>query len=143
LDSPRFEPIPGTEGAMVPFWSPDSRSLGYFDMAHSKMMKIELSSLSGPGNPETICESGVGGATWNRDNVIVFGSGPGRALYRVSARGGEPTALTKLDEARMEKSHLWPYFLPDGRHFLYTIVSKTRRNGGIFVGSLDSPIRKQ
>jgi Tol biopolymer transport system component len=139
LDSSNLEPIPGTEGALVPFWSPDSRYLGYFG---SKMMKIDLSSPSGPGRPEAICDSGLGGATWSRDNVIVFG-GLGRALSRVSASGGKPEALTKLDSTRMETSHMWPYFLPDGRHFLYTIVSKISTNSGIFVGSLDSPIRKQ
>jgi Tol biopolymer transport system component len=143
LGSSSLEPIPGTEGAMVPFWSPDGRYLGYFDLGRNKVMKVDLASPSAPGSPETICDSAVGGATWNRDNVIVFGSGLGRGIYRVSARGGEPAALTKLDSTRMEKSHLWPYFLPDGRHFLYTIVSKSRANSGIFVGSLDSPGRKQ
>jgi hypothetical protein len=109
LDALAPRPLAGTEGAAIPFWSPDSRFLGFF--ADGKVKKIEVSG----GLPITLCAlggPGVGG-TWNRDGVIVFGPGGARALQKVSASGGEPTAATTL--AAGEVGHLRPTFLPDGR----------------------------
>ena len=135
LDSLTAQPLPGTEDAGNPFWSPDSRFIGFF-VAASKLKKIEFTG----GPAQTLADvRGSAGGTWNRDGVIVFG-GPG--LYRVSATGGTPTPLTTLDESRKETSHVWPYFLPDGRHFLYLARSVQRENTGVFVGALDSKERK-
>lgn len=83
--------------------------------------------------------NGIGG-TWNRDGVIVFSSNG--LLFRVSAAGGVPVQITQLDQSRQEISHRHPFFLPDGKHFLYVAVSSKTENSGIYVGSLDSKERK-
>ncbi len=136
LDSLSAQALPGTEGASsasTPFWSPDSRFIGFF--AGGKLKKVEVSG----GPPQTLCDVGPGrGGTWNRDGVIVFATGAANPLYRVPAGGGEPTPVTTLDQSRFETSHRWPFFLPDGRHFLYFVRSNQTESGGIYVGSLDT-----
>ncbi len=138
LDSLAAQALSGTEDASNPFWSPDSRFIAFF--AQGRLKKIEVSG----GPPQTLCNTPSGfGGTWNQDGVIVFGGGSGLidVLYRVSATGGVATPLTKLDQSRQEMGHRWPYFLPDGRHFLYVADSARRGNEGSFViyaRSLDS-----
>ncbi len=135
LDSLTALALPGTEGtsnADALFWSPDSRFIGF--SAGGKLKKIDASG----GPPQTLCDMvGFRGGTWSRDGVIVFAPGSGN-LYQVSAAGGEPLPVTTLDQSRFETTHRWPYFLPDGRHFLYFVRSSQVENGGVFVGSLDS-----
>ena len=136
LDSLSAQALPGTEGSQGVssiFWSSDSRFIGFF--AQGKLKKIDASG----GPPQTLCDAqNSRGGTWNRDGVIVFApDGPG-PLYRVSAAGGEPTPVTELDQSRFERAHRWPYFLPDGRHFLYFVSSSQAESGGIYVGSLES-----
>jgi Tol biopolymer transport system component len=127
LDAPAAQPLPGTEGAIHPFWSPDSRYIGFF--ATSKLKTIDTAG----GPPVTLSDAPVGrGGTWNRDGVIVFasGSGPsvgiGAALSRVSSSGGTATALN------LDVPGRWPWFLPDGIHFLYSTPTNIR------LGALDS-----
>jgi Tol biopolymer transport system component len=130
LDSLTPQPLPETDGANYPFWSPDSRFIGFF--AGGKLKKIDASG----GPPQPLCDAPMGrGGTWNRDGVIVFAPGFASALYRVSAAGGEAAPLTTLDQAS-ESSHRWPQFLPDGSHFLY--LSRQGDRTGIYLGSLDS-----
>jgi len=137
LDSTTAQPLPGTDEADDPFWSPDSRSIGFF--AGGKLKKIGASG----GPAQTLCNSrGPRGATWNRDGVIVFVPSFNEALYQVSAAGGEPTPVTTLDKSRMETSHRWPHFLPDGHHFLYT-VNGGSESRGIYVGSLDGKEKRR
>jgi Tol biopolymer transport system component len=136
LDSLSAQPLPGTEGVVhAPsiFWSPDSSSIGFFTAG--KLLKVEASGSP----PQTICDlpSSTRGATWSRDGVIVFGLLDG-GLYRVSAAGGQPTALTTLDQSRFENSHRWPYFLPDGKRFLYVVRSNQAEGGELYIGSLGS-----
>jgi Tol biopolymer transport system component len=129
FDSLTTQPLQETDGAARPFWSPDSRFIGFF--AGGKLKKIDVSG----GAPQTLCDAPFGqGGTWNRDGVIVFAPRWGSPLYRVSAAGGEAAPVTTLDQSR-ESSHGWPQFLPDGRHFLYLSIQEKR---GIYVGSLDS-----
>jgi len=141
LDGAMPQPLAGTEGASFPFWSPDSRSIGFF--ADGKLKKIAASG----GPPQTLCEASDGrGGTWNRDEIIVFSPAPVSPLYRVSASGGAATSVTQLDQSRRETTHRWPHFLPDGRHFLY-FVRNTLPGGpsdqiGLYVGSLDSNEQK-
>ncbi len=118
LDSFAAQPLTGTEGAFYPFWSPDSRSIAFF--AGGKLKKIELGSR----NVETICdaENSGGGGTWNRDGVILFAPGVEGGLTRVSTAGGPLTPVTQLDPAHGETNHLWPHFLPDGRHYVFELV---------------------
>ena len=133
LDSLTAQPLAGTDGAAAPFWSPDSRFIGFF--SGGKLKKID--STGGPA--QTLCDApqGAGGA-WSRDNVIVFAPNYEDALYRVPAAGGAPARVTVLDASRKETAHVRPQFLPDGRHFIYLTTSAQRENRGIYVGSLDS-----
>ncbi len=137
LDSLRAEPLPGTDGATYPFWSPDNRSVGFF--AGAKLKKIELAG----GPPFTICDASDGrGGTWNRAGDIVFTPSVNAALFRVSASGGSAIPVTTLDLSKHELSHRWPFFLPDGRHFLYLAGSVftpvANPTNTIVVGSLDA-----
>jgi Tol biopolymer transport system component len=129
LDSLTPRPLPGTEGATSPFWSPDSRFIGYF--SQGVLNKIDASG----GSPQPLCKADGLGGTWNRQGVILFGH-MWDAIYRVPDTGGDPTPLTRLDPARKEVGHRWPSFLPDGRHFLYQ--ARDPGQGVIAVGSLDS-----
>ena len=141
LDSLSAQALPGTENALMqshPFWSPDSRFIGFF--AGGKLKKIDASG----GPPQTLCDvGGPRGGTWNRDGVIVFAPVPFGPLYKVSAAGGEPTPVTALDQSDLETAHRWPYFLPDGRHFLYFVRSSRDGSEGIYVGSLDAKETKR
>jgi eukaryotic-like serine/threonine-protein kinase len=135
LDTLAAKGLVGTERGGSPFWSPDSRSLGFF--ADGKLKKIDIVG----GSPVTLCDAapGISGA-WSRDNVIVFSPGPGTALQKVSASGGAPTAATVNQEG--EAGHARPFFLPDGRHFLYRAISgDLASRGPVFIGSLDSTER--
>ena len=127
----------GTEEASFPFWSPDSRFIGFF--AGGKLKKIEASG----GPPQTLCDAAAGrGGAWNDKGTIVFCPAGGTfALSRVSAAGGQPVVITKLDSSRNETSHRWPYFLPDGEHFLFatrTTAGAASEGDAIFLGSLDT-----
>jgi eukaryotic-like serine/threonine-protein kinase len=135
LDSLESQLLPGTEDASGPFWSPDSRFIG-FSVA-GKLRKLVASG----GAVQTVIESpSLGGrgvsAAWNTEGVIIFGGRGG--LSRVSEAGGAATALTVLDTSRGEVQHVAPNFLPDGRHFLYLRASTVAENSGIYLGSLDA-----
>jgi len=132
LDTLEARALPGTDDADTPFWSPDSKLVGFF--SHSKLKKVDPNG----GQPEVICDAGAdpGGATWNREGVIVFAPNFEGVLYRVAASGGQPVAITEAYKAYDETNHIWPEFLPDGRHFLFLVYGKG--DEGIHVGSLDS-----
>ena len=133
LDSLAAQKLAGTEEAGLPFWSPDSRFIGFF--AQGKLKKIDI--YGGP--PQTLCDAPAGnGGTWNREGLIVFAPNREGALARVSATGGIPAAATALERRRQETGHAWPQFLPDGRRFLYLALSGQRENRGLYVGSLGS-----
>lgn len=133
LESLATQPLPETEGAYFPFWSPDSRFIGFFDRGTLK--KIDIAG----GPPSVVC--GVrfprGGGAWSPDGTILFSSDAG-GLRRVSAAGGESTVALALDTSRKEIGQTWPQFLPDGRHFLYSSRSGDRARSGIYLASLDS-----
>ncbi len=125
--------LPDTSDAIFPFWSPDSRSIGYF--TGNKLKTIEIDG----GASQVICDVTLGrGGAWGPGGVIVFSASPVSALWQVNATGGVPAPLTKLDGAHT--SHRWPFFLPDGKHFLYLAMhhdpSKSSNNA-IYYASLD------
>jgi Tol biopolymer transport system component len=126
--------LPGTAGATFPFWSPDSRSLGFF--AESKLKTIDLSG----GSAQVICDASLGrGAAWGPGDVILFSAGPTSPLMRVSASGGTPAPFTTIDAAQ-HTSHRWPFFLPDGKHFLYLAMNHDPAKSGndmLYYASLD------
>ncbi|WP_433975909.1 protein kinase domain-containing protein [Tunturiibacter lichenicola] len=129
--------LTGTEGALYPFWSPDSRQVGFFQA--SKLKSVDPSS----GAVQILCDApgGAGGA-WNNRGTIIFAastsSGSISGISKVSASGGEPQLVIKGNESNA--SIFWPSALPDGDHFLYFILgsSNSRRKQGIYVGSLSS-----
>ncbi|HEY1468247.1 MAG TPA: protein kinase [Candidatus Acidoferrum sp.] len=137
IDSLQARSLPGTDAAGYPFWSPDSRFIGFF--AGGKLKKIEPSG----GPPVVLCDASDGrGGAWNREGDILFTPAVNAPIYRVTASGGPVVAVTALGQAKNEISHRWPHFLPDGRHFLYLAGSafSPRENptNAILVGSLDS-----
>jgi Tol biopolymer transport system component len=135
LDALAASPLAGTEDARFPFWSPDSRTIGFF--AQGKLKRIDVSAGGVLG---TICEApNPRGGTWNRDGVILFAPDTRQAIFRVSASGGTMTPVTKLDAA-IHTTHRWPVFLPDGRHFLYFAGDHNDVEGekaGVYFASLD------
>jgi serine/threonine protein kinase/Tol biopolymer transport system component len=123
----------------VPFWAPDSRRLGFF--ADGKLKKIDVTG----GPAVTIASPNFrvqGTGTWNQDDVIVFSPVSTPALWKVTAAGGTPVPATELDQTRNETVHMMPWFLPDGRHFLYVASSSDAEKSGVYVGDLESKARK-
>jgi Tol biopolymer transport system component len=136
LASLEAQPLPGTDEASAPFWSPDSRFIGFF--ANGKLKKIDVSG----GPAQTLCDSpNAFGGTWNADGVILI-SLDIKGINRVSASGGTPTPVLRLDEARKELAQAWPFFLPDGRHFLYQSWIGRPEDSAICVAALDGNDRK-
>ncbi len=138
LDSNSVRQLPGTEGAMFPFWSPDGKDVAFG--AGDTLRRVPVAG--GEAQPIAAITNGPLGATWNNDGVIVLAPGNQRGLYRVRASGGTLEPLTQLDKIRSENSHRWPSFLPDGDHFLYTARSDSPEHTGIYVGSLATGERK-
>jgi eukaryotic-like serine/threonine-protein kinase len=130
-DSAKALPLEGTDGATYPFWSPDSRSLGFF--ANGKLNRIDASG----GPVIALCDAPVGrGGSWGQDDTILFTPSTDDVIYRVSASGGTPAAVTK-HFIPGEFTHRWPQFLPDGKHFLFYDHSYAPAKQGTFVASLD------
>jgi Tol biopolymer transport system component len=124
--------LPGTEGATYPFWSPDSRSLGFF--AQGKLWIIEAAG----GPPRTLTEAALDarGGAWGADGTIVFSRLEREPLLRISSSGGTPAPATELDASREETSHRFPAFLPDGRHFIYLARNSNQDRWGISIAAL-------
>jgi eukaryotic-like serine/threonine-protein kinase len=130
LDSVSTRPLAGTEGGLFPFWSPDSRFVGFF--ADSNLKRIDVTS----GSVQTLATAPTGrGGAWNRDGTIIFAPTATGPLFRIRATGGEPSAVTRLN-VPAQASHRYPQFLPDQRHFLYYATGSLDVRG-IYVGQLD------
>src|SRR5262249_52777654 len=125
LDALQAQPVPGTEDATIPYWSPDRRHIGFF--AQDRLKRITVSG----GPAQSLCDAvGGRGGSWNHEDVIVFSSRG--AIQRVMAAGGNPTDVTRT------KGFLrFPVFLPDGRHFLYLVSSVSGEQNGVYLSSLD------
>jgi Tol biopolymer transport system component len=137
LEAVEWRRLPGTEGASTPFWSPDSRYVGF--IVGDTLRRVDTAG----GPPETVASfptaAVVGFGTWNPRGDIVVGSWPGGSggpLWRVSPSGGVATTVTEVDLSREEFVHARPTFLPDGNHFLY-FRSGPPDVEGMYVGSLD------
>jgi Tol biopolymer transport system component len=135
LDDVDARALPGTDDAQEPFWAPDNRWIGFFD-GQGRLKRVSVSG----GSVQTIASatSDPRGASWGPDDTILFGTGYG-GVYRVSAAGGTPHPVTELNSG--QGSHRWPQFLPDGRHFLFTVRSGPADQRGVYVGAVDGPDR--
>jgi Tol biopolymer transport system component len=137
---PEARPLPGTEGALSPFWSPDSRTVGFFTVPMNrqprggKLKRVGISEASAV----EICDApDQAGGSWGPAGVILFGARNG-PVYRVPAAGGNPSATTRLDSGRREVAHRFPYFLPDGHRFLF-VARLNDRSQSLRAASLESP----
>jgi serine/threonine protein kinase len=128
LDSLSAQVLPGTEGANSPFWSPNSRYIAF--VSQGRLRKVDVTG----GPPITLTQEAAAlGGSWNRDDVILFVTKPG-PLFRISASGGGiPEAVTVVDK----NTHSDPFFLPDGRRFLFEVTDLSNSgSGGIYIGDL-------
>jgi serine/threonine protein kinase len=132
LDALQAQRMPGTDDATYPFWSPDSRYIGFF--AQSTLKKVPASG----GPPQSLCDVSNGqGGSWNRDDVILFSPSPsnGFAIQRVSAAGGMRADVTRRKGT--SGVSVFPVFLPDGRHFLFVVDGVSTEQNGVYLSSLD------
>jgi Tol biopolymer transport system component/predicted Ser/Thr protein kinase len=139
LDSSTALPLADTDGASMPFWSPDSRSLGFF--ASGKLRTIGIAG----GRPQILCDAPVGrGGSWSRDGSIVFMPSPPDPPQIVAASGGPARQLFPMGPILTDPRHSFPDFLPDSRHYVYlSILGRGRETRAAFVTSLDGKTRKQ
>jgi Tol biopolymer transport system component len=129
LDGLKAKPLTGTVGAAFPFWSPDSRFIAFF--ADGKLWKMDISG----GSPIPLADAPVArGGSWGKANVIVFAPSNGEPLNKISAGGGDKTPVTKFSIE--DGPQRLPWFLPDGKHFLYRVQGAA--NAAIRIGSVDS-----
>ena len=136
LDS--FVPLAVADGAESPFWSPDSRVLGFFEPGSGQLKKAEASG----GPARVICSAAIIDVpVWHPNGTILYAQ-QDVGITRVSADGGTPVQVTRLDSTRHEINHMWPSWLPDGKHFLYTATSLDangiRAPRSVYVRALDS-----
>ncbi len=135
LNNDSAQALQGTTGAAHPFWSPDGRSIGFF--ANGKLNKIAAS-----GGPVVVIADAPNsrGGSWSSNDVIVFSADFQNALVKVSAQGGPVTPATLLDRTKHD-THRWPWFLPDGKHFIFFATNHTGgdpKQNGIYFASVDS-----
>ena len=129
--------LPESKDAIFPFWSPDSRSLGYFTAGALRRIDVESDAT------QVISEkaSWGRGGSWHANGTILFSPNPNSPIMRIVATGGEATPVTELDTKLADASHRFPQWLPDGKHFLYTLWSNNadvlKNYGGIYVGSTE------
>ncbi len=137
FDNPEFRPLPGTQAAQRPCWSPDSRYLAFF--SENKLKKILVSG----GRPETICEAPGGyDLSWGTGNLIAFdGDGSHQMIRAVSASGGDPRDAATPDTSKHEQSCNWPEFLPDGKHFLFIAQQAQSDQSELCIGEVGSKQR--
>ena len=130
LDDPQSRPLAGTEGAIDPFWSPDSRRVGFLSQGI-----IKLTDVGTGGSPQAIGRGPVDsrGGAWNADGTILFYAARPAALSRIAATGGPATEISLGDAIGMAR---WPEFLPDGEHVLFQVRSADPDRRGIYLSSL-------
>jgi Tol biopolymer transport system component len=135
LDAGEARELPGTENGQYPFWSADSKSIGFF--AKGKLERLDLAG--GPPLPLAAASNPRGG-TWSAQGIIVFAPTASTGLWRIAASGGPSAQLTTLDAARGEFTHRWPQLLPDGNRFIYLSRGESgATTSSIYLSSLERP----
>ena len=135
LEGEGSQPLVGTEGAAFAFWSPDSRSIAFFQGKRLKRLQLGEAGQ----DAKTVCaiEDQPRGGAWSRNGTILLSASRRGGLLQVPASGGTPVAATSLDAARGEQTHRWPQFLPDGERFLYwASTNEAEDHPAIRLGSL-------
>ncbi len=134
MDDVEGRPIPHTSARETPFWSPDSRTLAFFDEGKLKRISVagdECRHRSSPTRPTRRAVTGI--------TTTCCSLRPSSGLSRVSPDGSGLAPVTTLDAARGEYLHGWPEFLPDGRRFLFVVRSSQPEHSGLYLTSLDTP----
>jgi dipeptidyl aminopeptidase/acylaminoacyl peptidase len=147
LDSMEATPVEGSEGAAFPFWSPDGRQVAFFmeSPRSATLTQLRIVDLQG-GTARTLVDdipSLDAGGSWNAEGLLLVASRGTKGILKRSASGGQLTPVTTLDPANGEVLHLYPQFLPDGRHFIYQAQTSARDDWTFFVGSIDSADRRK
>jgi Tol biopolymer transport system component len=136
LSTGESAPVAGGQAALFPFWSPDGKYLGFF--SEGKLKKIPVTG----GTVQVLCDAPEGrGGSWNEQGTIIFAPRIAGSLQSVSDGGGTPVEITRGDSSGQGYTDRDPYFLPDGRHFLF--VRRAKDSGSVYAGSLDSSVTKQ
>jgi eukaryotic-like serine/threonine-protein kinase len=129
--------LPGTHGATFPFWSYDSSSIGFFADAKLKVVNIDS------GVVRSLCDApSARGGSWGSSSIILFTPAVRDVIYQVPASGGSPSPVTHLDP-KLHTTHRWPFFLPDGQHFLYLATNHSypqAEKNGVYLASLDGKV---
>ena len=141
VGSPNVTPLPGTQGASYPFWSPDRAYVGFF--ANGKLQKIAVAG----GTPQVLAPAAAGrGGSWGSKDVIIYAPDPQSPIRRVNADGTGQAVVTEGIRTANDNSHRWPVFLPDADHFLFWAGNfgnlKDDRVSGIYMSSLEGKQRK-
>jgi Tol biopolymer transport system component/DNA-binding winged helix-turn-helix (wHTH) protein len=138
INSGTAHPLTGTEGATLPFWSPDAQNIGFF--AHGKLWRV--GNEGGP--PQPLCDAPLGrGGTWNRNGVIVFAPDLNTPLSKIPAGGGAATSVVPVGSQSAIIQAWWPQFLPDGQHFIFWSHSDQKTDvDGIYLSALGSTERR-
>jgi eukaryotic-like serine/threonine-protein kinase len=133
LDALEPQRLPGTDGASKPFFSPDGRMVAFFMNGRLVATDVKGEQM------RTIApvHGAPAGGSWGHDDLIVFAEWM-TGLYAVPASGGPVSRLTRLDHTALDVAHAWPQFLPDGRRFLYQVISPDSTRAGVYVASVDT-----
>jgi eukaryotic-like serine/threonine-protein kinase len=137
IASTDVRPLAGTEGVVFSFWAPDNRQIGF--TTNRKLFRMNVDT----GEIRTLASDITqgGGGAWGRDDVILYSPRPESTLYRVNAAGGDPVPETRFETN--ETHHVWPWFLPDGEHYLFMVAGSDQSVAGIFLGKLGSTERRR
>ena len=122
-DNTTAQPLPGTEGATSPFFSPDGESIGFFARGRARTIAIESSET------KDLAEAPAGrGGWWAEDGFIYYSPNNGAGIWKIQSGGGTPTAVTTLDRSKGEISHRWPQVLPGGKAMLMAVWTGPARD---------------